>query len=410
MNKKVLIVCYSFPPNPGVGGRKWAKKSKYFLKNGWEVHVLLKKPLAGDISPWTSDTHGCILHFLDPCYPDILNKNPKNIFEKIKYRIALIFTRLISLGNYYDRAVFLRRELLKKVNEIISKNSISNLVVSGAPFNLLYYGSLLKKQKQKEILYLADIRDSWLSDNYFGYGLLSGKRKIREKHKLINVLNIADYTIVPNEIMLNDYSQLAVNPEKLLIYPHACDSDLMFERNNNHSETIRLVCFGSHYHDLSDVFRDLAAVLKKSPKINIEFYTTDFKYRHLFEIEGKLINNVYYNNLVEEKEVFRILSSATAAILFTPNFIKDYISTKYMENVAARIPMLLIGKEGKASNFVVQNNLGVFISDQKVIEKLQSLKQTLSDLYYNDKFDISPYLFENQVKQLEKLLISHDGN
>ncbi len=402
MSKKVLIVCYSFPPNPGVGGRKWAKMSKFLLRGGWEVHAIFKKPMRNSISPWINDTIGVIPHFIKSNYPQILNNVPKNIFEKLCYKVALFGVRILSFGNYYDRAVFIENKLIKEVETLIVKHDIKNLVVSGAPFNLLYYGIKIKKNFP-DIRYIADIRDSWLSDNYFGFGLLSSKRKLIEKEKLFKVLNSADYIIVPSDTMIKEYSKLMSNPEKILHFPHACDDEIVCKRQM--ISDFNLVCFGSHYYGLNDVFKTLSRLLRSNSHINIKFYTDDFKYKHFFEIGGKLIDSVEYNNIVEERKVFEILSESRAAIIFTPEYIKDFISTKYLENVIARIPMIIIGKQGKASDFVVQNNLGIFISESEFENTFLDIKNKLENLSYNNTYNIEDFKFSHQVIKFEELLL-----
>jgi hypothetical protein len=82
VKKKVLLVCYEFPPNSGIGGRKWSFLSKYLLKNDIEVHVLTKQPWSKQFSLWQEMTKGVILHFFTSNYPRVLEEYPKNILGK----------------------------------------------------------------------------------------------------------------------------------------------------------------------------------------------------------------------------------------------------------------------------------------------------------------------------------------
>lgn len=399
--KKVLIVCYSFPPNAGVGGRKWAKTAKYLLKIGWEVHILMKQPAIQDNSPWTADTKGCIVHSIIPHYPEIISREPEEIIEKIWYRLALLRLKFITSSNYYDRAVLLENDFGRKLMDIIHCHQINNLIVTGAPFSLLYYAAK-EKVNHPELKFIADIRDSWLSENFYGFGLLSNKRREIEKQRLIEVLNTADKTFVPYETMLNEYQKLGTTDSAIEVLPHAVDDAMILPRRKQMG--ISLVHFGSHYHNLNGIFSELAVCLQEQTEIKLNFYTKDFKYKNIFEAMDVLNVNCIYNNIVAENRVFEILSESTAAVLFTPDYMKDFISTKYLENAAARIPMIVIGKKGIAADFVINNRLGIFISENEIVEKLPEITELIDKLDYNENFDINPFLFSKQAEKIAELL------
>lgn len=402
MKPKVLLVCYSFPPNPGVGGRKWAKLAGYLMKLGWEVHVMLRQPSAGDQSPWTSDTDGCIRHYIKPDYPQILEKSPAGTADKIRYRLALLRLKIKTNTNYYDRTVLMEQSFRQQLREIMKREDISRLVVTGAPFSLLWYAAL-EKQNHRGWTYVADIRDSWLGDEFYGFGLIGTKRREREKQRLTGVLNTADAVLVPYEKLFDEYQALSGGRANIQMLHHGTDDRYIQPRKPTEG-SCRLIHFGSHYHDLDAVFRQMAAALAKTSGLDITFHTTDYKYRHFFENAGVFGKTCYYMPLVDEKTVFSLLSQHSAALLFTPAYMKDYISTKYLENAAARIPMLIIGQEGKASEFVTANRLGIFIREEDVADQLPQAAEMLARFNYNNDFDISPYLFSRQAERVAGLL------
>ena len=395
MSKKVLIVCYSYPPNPGVGGRKWAIFTQYLLNKGFEVHILTKKPSPDSTSPWSEYTTGAIVHYFNNPYPKILEMEPKSICDKLTYKIALLFTKTFTKSNYYDRGVFSKRIIKNAITNIIEKYSIDNVIVSGAPFSFLHYAAQLKT-KSASFNYVADIRDSWIKGNYFGFNSLGEKRKKNETEKLKKVLKNADYVIVPNKEMFEDYVNMGSTNTVLI--PHAIDEKLVLNKNIVHSEDFNMVCFGSLYNDLEMVFKRINDSIKNS-QIKIQFYTNDRKYCKL------LFENVNYNSVVKQDKVFEILSQCNAALFFVNDNIKNYISTKYMEAIASRTPIVLVGKKGIVSDFITSQCLGIFIEENDIAIQFSKLPNLVKELKYNDKFNYEEYTFSYQTEKLIKLFI-----
>ena len=68
----ILIICHSFPPNSGIGGRRWAKFAKELAHRGYTVHVIRNSTTARvRTSLWTNDVKNpnIIAHPLPDRYP-----------------------------------------------------------------------------------------------------------------------------------------------------------------------------------------------------------------------------------------------------------------------------------------------------------------------------------------------------
>lgn len=398
MKKKVLLVCYHFPPNVGIGGRKWSFLTKYFLKNNIDVHVLTKQPRSKDISLWYEMTQGVNLHFFKSNYPRVVEEYPKNLLEKFTYKFYIFLLKIFSKSNYYDRGVLLQKRLSHHIAEIINKNKINNLIVTGAPFSFLYYGSLIKSKNTK-IHYIADIRDSWIKGNYFGFDALNERTKEEERRRLRHVLSAADNVFVPYPMMVSEYAAMVEN-KYIGLLPHAVDLEYVKPRSANMDDVCTLVNFGSQYAELNEIMNTIASKISEC-SFHIKFYTEDRKYENNFSHVSDVIQIL---QPISYHEMFEILSKSDASILFVNKHIKDFLSTKYIECFAAKIPIILIGDKGYASDFIVTNRLGIFIEKNEIGTELLHIPERLKNLKYNDKFDVAPFTFEQQANEIITLL------
>jgi hypothetical protein len=398
LNNKVLLVCYHFPPNTGIGGRKWSFLSKYLLKNNVDVHVLTKQPRSKKASLWQGMTQGVNLHFFKSNYPRVLEEYPKNLFEKFSYKFYLFLLKVFSKSNYHDRGVLLQKRLSHHITEIVERNNISNVIITGAPFSFLYYGSLIKSKNTK-IHYIADIRDSWIKGNYFGFDGLHERIKEEERRRLRHVLTAADHVFGPYPIMVSEYAAMVEN-KHIGLLPHAVDLEYVKPRSANIDGICTLVNFGSQYAELDEIMKLIASKISEC-SFHIKFYTEDRKYENNFSHVSDVIQIL---QPIRYHEMFEMLSKADASILFVNKHIKDFLSTKYIECFAAKIPIVLIGEKGYVSDFIVSNRLGIFIEKNEVEDELLHISEKLKELDYNDKFDVTPFTFERQADEMIALL------
>jgi hypothetical protein len=146
--KKVVLLSYYFPPNTGVGGRRWVKFCKYLSKQNTGITVFTPEKFVLNNQPsWLSDTTQIrnldVIEVRDR-YPKILLGVPVSITGKIFYRLAKVYVSLFTRGNKYDPSSFWNPILQKDIKDHINKNNIKNLVVTGIPFNFFYHAAKLK--------------------------------------------------------------------------------------------------------------------------------------------------------------------------------------------------------------------------------------------------------------------------
>lgn len=404
MKNKILIISYTFPPMQGVGGRRWAKLANALYDSGDEVHVIAAQPFAGESSSWRVNEKIIVKRF-PRSYPNIITEKPKNAWQKIQYRITLFILKLLIRTNYYDRGVFWYKYFQCDILNYIKVNGIKNVIVTGGPFSFLYYAAKLK-EKYPDIKLLIDIRDEWGADQFYGFGLLSSKRKKSEILRIKYALEKADLVTVPYPYMITIYADMInENKDKIKLLAHGVDEVFIInaKQKTQVNKFVKLVNFGSIHSNQEDIMQCLADGINNST-LHLHFYSQEHKYINIFNHKKVLNKNVFYHLPVIEEQVAKTLSISDAALLFIPSHFKNSITTKFMEIVANRTPIVAIGEKGEAVDFIIKNNLGVFIDVEKLKDEFINIPSMLKNLNYNLHFDISPYRFEKQAALLHNYL------
>ena len=231
-NKKIVLLCWDFPPNDGIGGRRWAKMSKWLLKSGYEIHVIKSKSKTGNQnSAWLSDVNSNQIHIyeVETYWPvKWLNSKGNFIYDKLKHKFATLYLNFFVNGTMYDKAIGKESDVVKLASKIIKLNKIENVIVTGAPFNLIYYAAKIKLIVPT-IFVLADYRDPWLNAVNYGMKNLSTKNKLAEQTKQNFVFETIDVITAPNTFLLNDIKATYTGSNSIkanfVELPHAYDED-----------------------------------------------------------------------------------------------------------------------------------------------------------------------------------------
>jgi len=97
LENKVLIISHTFPPAAGVGGRRWAKYSKYLNQNSITPYILTSESTSND-SLWKDDIKEIKnIFFYKNFFPNVISKTQLNFFDKILYMLAVLFLKLFLI-------------------------------------------------------------------------------------------------------------------------------------------------------------------------------------------------------------------------------------------------------------------------------------------------------------------------
>jgi len=403
MQKRLLVISYTFPPSNKVGGRRWSKFSKYLIKSNIDVRILTSYNNIGE--QWEQDLLDLKdkIDFINFNYPKHLGIYPLSIFHKFLYKASLIYSKLATNKNFYDKSVHGKTNLLKKVEYYINLG-YNNVVVSIAPFHLATYVSELII-KHPKVNFIVDFRDPWIgNETSYGYYSLNDRRKINEKisekkvvERFNNIVSVSDsltkslknrypnskaiFTTIPNGFDRDDY----LNPELGKIKPS--------------STKIRLVFSGTFYNSAEKYLTLLSEWLEEIKACKIEIYESLFiDFFGTINIQNSIFKNhkkVNFHGLKSKDILYKEILKSDGCLLFLTDDINYSFSSKFCDYIALKKPIIVFSNNGLTSKYIDENNIGhsfSFENSSKIfLEALMNLKSKSSKFYldYNSKsFDL----------------------
>ena len=414
-NKNILLVCFSFPPFPGIGGRRWAKFAKHLAQNGFNVHVLAAENTSGQKSQWTDDTvHPSIkIDTFSLGLSRVFSFYPKTFFEKLTYKALSIKADLFIRGNKQDKIYFVRNEILRMADKLISENKIDTLIVTIPPYKLSYYLLPLKK-KYPALKFIVDYRDPWTDNkSYHGFADITSEDLAAETEYEIEVLQTADVIFDVNKHSLDVLKNKTNSKAKFIHLPNGFDLDdyKFTEAKSDCSPVLRFVYSGSFYPNLIYLLKPIINSLNKLEKENIALYkllrfdfygNMDHEAIHLLkQLNCKAIT--FHGNL-PQKEVLDEIYQSDFCLLFSAADHNHALNTKFYEYLFMRKPILYFGNKGDASDFILKNNVGVLFEPEKTENALYEFlcSEKLRNFNYNKNCDITQF----EVGNISKTLIA----
>lgn len=408
-----MLVCFSFPPFPGIGGRRWAKFAKHLAKNNFNVQVLAAENTSGNQSEWTNDVkHENIkVTTLSLGSSKVFSFYPTNFAEKLIYKALSIKASLFIKGNKQDKIYFIKDALLKAADKLVAENKIDTLIVTIPPYKLSYYLLPLKK-KYPKLKFIVDYRDPWTDNkSYHGFANISKEDLATETEFEKEVLASADVVFDVNANSLEVLKSKTNSKAKFIHLPNGFDSaDYKFiEPKVDSSPTIRFIYTGSFYPNLIYLLQPVINCLNKLEKSNKDLY------RNLrFDFYGNMDHNAiellkrsncsaitFHGNLAQ-KQVLDEINQSEFCLLFSAADHNHALNTKFYEYLFFRKPILYFGGKGEASNFILKNGIGLVFEPDQIETTLFDFLNAgkLNAFKANASVDISGFEIENISKTL----------
>lgn len=405
----LLIICHTFPPLPGIGGRRWAKFAKALAQRGHTVHVVHAEALAGQTgSPWTADVRHPAIHTyaLPRRYPAVVHRWPmRGLADKIAYRIWMRLLPLVTKGNALDATVFWRDQVLRTAARIIRAHGIRHVIVSGAPFRLLHHGLALKAAHPGVVL-TSDLRDPWTWWDNYGHAHLPPRRFAQEQAMEQAVMLGSDHITSPHLPVLEHIrTHYPAAASKCLHLPHAIDpEDLQAPPLPREPGSYRLVYAGTMYgaQEAGDYFKALIEAFQRLEALapqqaertsfHLHISANDATGPMRMVREAGLERRIVFEPPCAPQEVFRRIASADAALVFIPSKNKDLIGTKFQEYFHIRVPVIHVGEPGAVSRMIEENRLGRSIRVHDLPAELPLIVTGARPLEIDRGYDTSHFL------------------
>jgi hypothetical protein len=397
----ILLVNYDFPPNHGIGGRRWGKFARQLAHFGYVVHVLKAEPLPkGADSAWKEDViHANIrITSLPRQYPSAFSHPGSDLLSKMKYRIHKWNLERIVEGTIYDLSIGWSKVFLPAARKLIRQHNIGQVIATGAPWQMLYDLCSIKPEFPG-IQFLIDFRDPWITAMNYGMSGLSASRKSAEANKQTFVLENADVVTTPAQHITDELKFWATQHCKkqahFELLSHFFDPDDFVRPTPEEHDKYNKITFvygGDLYMGMEPQLKMLRDQILDIKARRPDLYS-NFQVRIFTNSSGKILNGIEaieVNTPIGKKLIDEIQKSHFCLVMLPDNKRND-MTTKFVEYFAYRKPMLVVASPGSASEFAEHHRIGVRLNDsenhlEKIIERA-----LLGDFPYDPNFDYSSY-------------------
>lgn len=351
----IIIVNYDFPPNKGIGGRRWAKLAKAFAEKNYHVHVIKADSISDtETSVWTDDVrHKNIqVYSLPRKYPNILLSTPQNFLEKIQYRASLRSVLKKYQGTPYDVSLGWNHSLSEKLNEITKNHPVHWIFATGAPWEMLRACATFK-EKFDHLKLWVDLRDPWLNARNYGITHLSELKQKEEEEKAKKVVEQATIISAPAQEIFEPFISkgwLSRSDKKLFHLKHFySDKRMEIRKSPRNTQSIQLIYGGEVYLDTEKYFEEIAQDLdllrkehpKKYQELTIQIHSSSAdKLQPIFKSHPTVQLSDSIGKSIERK-----ISHAQWCIILLAEHNQDFFTTKYFEYQQFGVPYLFIGPE-----------------------------------------------------------------
>lgn len=344
--RNILVINFKSPPFKGIGGRRWSKLSKAFIKNKFKVHVLRGDLALGEIPNEFCNGQSISITSNHPL------QQPNSWVNKIKSKKEYWRRRVTSDYTFFDEGAYCIDSFKESIRDIVTHQKIEFVFVSCPPYSWTYEAVKLIKEEFNHVKVWVDLRDPWLKANNWGIpGLTANQRRAEEQRHRFVGLN-ADFISSPATEILQEFENW--NQPKFIHLKHFYDVDDfpgITQIVDEKASSRKWVYAGQFYVGLENYAKKLGLFAAQNTDDSILIFSKDvdlFK-QHLSDIENLELNKE------QGPKVFELLPNACGLILMLADYNKDFFTTKFFDYLPFEKPIAYFGPHGKVKQFLIDN-------------------------------------------------------
>ncbi|MCH9660636.1 MAG: glycosyltransferase family 4 protein [Bacteroidetes bacterium] len=391
--KRVLIICYYWPPAGGPGVQRWLKFVKYFKQFGVEPVVFVPEnahyPLEDDsfVSEVPKDVTVISLPIKEPYRfaKWFSKKKTKTISSGIiseKDPATLEKLMLFVRGNLFipDARIGWVKPSVRYLKKYLKDAAIDTVVTTGPPHSLHLIGMRLKETLGMK--WVADFRDPWTTIHYHKSLRLTAFSE--KKHKALEhrVLNTADHVVVTSPNTKNEFAEITKKP--ITVITNGFDTSEVITQNLD--TTFSLVHVGSLLSNRNpNILWQVISELREE----LQGFKDTFRLKLVGAVGEDILESIEEYGLTDATETPGYVSHHDALMLqhnaqvlllveMDREETRAIIPGKLFEYLRAKRPILAFGPKGSdMAKIIKETRSGAFFE----YSEKQELKQEIVQLF-----------------------------
>jgi glycosyltransferase involved in cell wall biosynthesis len=397
--RNILILAYTFPPNPYGGSYRALRLSNGLMEHGVECHVVtlnIYDDIPNDFTLLEKVPEGIHIHrthIIDPWrkYQTYKSKNKGKVWFKYINKLVSFALRFIT---FPDHMLLWVPFAIIKSRQVIKKYGIKEVLVTSPPHSSLLVGWFLKKTMK--VNWVADLRDP-IFGNVAQVHLIDPTNAIDKIEKKL-LFKFDDFVAKNADVVVANtehHSKVLKkrHPEKNITFiRNSFDSNDFVNIKKELYKEFTISHIGSIYgkRNPEPLFIALRRIIDSAApsKLSIRIQFVGQISISLESLINKysLSNYIRIINMVPHHEAISIMCNSQLLLLIkaTGNWSAGQIPGKFFEYAGSRTKILCLGSlNSEVATLINENNLGYVVDND--IDQLTEIIQSEYKRFSQDK-------------------------